>query len=509
MKSISLKNFRCFSNTDEIEIKPITLLVGKNSSGKSSFLKFFPLLKQTLGKRHEGVFIWYDPNGVDFKNMGNTVRHGQKSMDFGITIEKGVFRAIGISELKRVYRTSPITLNFRITLNKNGKDELDSVEIKLFDYAFRIKYTNNSKSDDNGKKIRIFLNGSQIKLSNAISPIRVDSLIPRMMFFSKPEDERHSDISLEAPFEILDDIDSFIKEISKDKKFSLDNFAWRTWNPGKTEDLLEYLNLKDISATKQKRAIRLYLVANLNEIIDRVNEYLNWVASKITYVGPLRMTTERYNRDSNLTISGITPDGKNLSTYLCSLSTDKFKEFQKWTNKYFGFTPEISKNNGIIEVSVRPEGSDEARNLSDMGFGYTQLLPILAAIWNEQRSNMISRSTRRGVFKNEHTICIEQPELHLHPSMQAQFAELIANLILSVGRHGEQNGNKCKFIIETHSPVIINTIGKAVRNKRLKEDEISVLLFNETGKQEDRGKVTLSTFDEKGYLSNWPYGFLS
>ena len=48
MRSIRLKNFRSFEDTGRIELKPITILVGANSSGKSSFLRFFPLLRQTV-----------------------------------------------------------------------------------------------------------------------------------------------------------------------------------------------------------------------------------------------------------------------------------------------------------------------------------------------------------------------------------------------------------------------------------------------------------------------------
>ena len=44
MDRIRLQNFRSLQDTGEIEIKPLTLLVGKNSSGKSSFLRFFPLI---------------------------------------------------------------------------------------------------------------------------------------------------------------------------------------------------------------------------------------------------------------------------------------------------------------------------------------------------------------------------------------------------------------------------------------------------------------------------------
>ena len=56
MNAIRLRNYRCFEDTGLIELKRINLLVGANSSGKSSFLKFFPLLKQSLNIRLNGVF---------------------------------------------------------------------------------------------------------------------------------------------------------------------------------------------------------------------------------------------------------------------------------------------------------------------------------------------------------------------------------------------------------------------------------------------------------------------
>ena len=42
MDSLRLKNYRCFDDTGKVDLKPLTFLLGKNSSGKSSFLKFFP-----------------------------------------------------------------------------------------------------------------------------------------------------------------------------------------------------------------------------------------------------------------------------------------------------------------------------------------------------------------------------------------------------------------------------------------------------------------------------------
>ena len=71
MDSIRFKNYRCFSDTGNLEIKPLNFLVGANSSGKSSVLKFFPLLKQSAGQRLNGVFSWLgeDVEYKDFKNV--------------------------------------------------------------------------------------------------------------------------------------------------------------------------------------------------------------------------------------------------------------------------------------------------------------------------------------------------------------------------------------------------------------------------------------------------------
>ncbi len=48
MKTFSLNNIKSFSCSDEIEIKPITVFVGKNSCGKSSLLRFPVMLAQTF-----------------------------------------------------------------------------------------------------------------------------------------------------------------------------------------------------------------------------------------------------------------------------------------------------------------------------------------------------------------------------------------------------------------------------------------------------------------------------
>ena len=82
MKSFRLKNFKSFKDTGEVEIKPITVFVGKNNSGKSSLLRFLPLLKQTLLYNVNTPLLFYG-GIIDFGNFDETsFMHGKESISF-------------------------------------------------------------------------------------------------------------------------------------------------------------------------------------------------------------------------------------------------------------------------------------------------------------------------------------------------------------------------------------------------------------------------------------------
>ena len=63
MESIRIKNFRSLQDTGNIDLKPITILVGKNSAGKSTFLRTFPLFKQSVEERTKAPILLYSRNG--------------------------------------------------------------------------------------------------------------------------------------------------------------------------------------------------------------------------------------------------------------------------------------------------------------------------------------------------------------------------------------------------------------------------------------------------------------
>ena len=94
---------------------------------------------------------------------------------------------------------------------------------------------------------------------------------------------------------------------------------------------------------------------------------------------------------------------------------------------------------------------------------------------------------------------IEQPELHLHPALQAKLIDVFSQLA------SEENGGKIKFVLETHSEAMINRLGYLINKKKLLPEMVNVVIFD----KDDTGntKVSQTKFNEKGQLEKWPIGF--
>jgi predicted ATPase len=134
---------------------------------------------------------------------------------------------------------------------------------------------------------------------------------------------------------------------------------------------------------------------------------------------------------------------------------------------------------------------------SDVGFGIGQLLPILV----------------EGTVSLGKLICVEQPEIHLHPRMQAQIADfLIESAKLhrsssSPQRPAKQDidvgGNQ--WVIETHSEALMLRIKRRIKEGIIPASFVSVIYVEPT----DHGSRVLPLrLDEEGeFVDEWPDGF--
>ena len=81
--SIRIENLRSLKDTGFIKLKKLNILLGSNSSGKSTFLRSFPLFAQSVKKNLRGPISWFDDSMVDFGNYETAINFGA-SKDEGI-----------------------------------------------------------------------------------------------------------------------------------------------------------------------------------------------------------------------------------------------------------------------------------------------------------------------------------------------------------------------------------------------------------------------------------------
>ena len=108
----------------------------------------------------------------------------------------------------------------------------------------------------------------------------------------------------------------------------------------------------------------------------------------------------------------------------------------------------ISEQRQEYEVKVRTKGSKDWVDLPDVGFGISQVLPVLVQCFYAPPGSII---------------LMEQPEIHLHPSAQSALADVMIDVINSRENGADRN---IQLIIETHSEHFLRRL-----QRRIAEDE--------------------------------------
>ena len=93
LREIRIKNFKSLRDTGYLEIKPITILIGPNNSGKSSLIQFLLLLKQTVeSPDRKNALVYNDPNCVQLEAYENIIwkNDTNNTLEFEFVFEKNM-----------------------------------------------------------------------------------------------------------------------------------------------------------------------------------------------------------------------------------------------------------------------------------------------------------------------------------------------------------------------------------------------------------------------------------
>ena len=374
---LKLENFRCFCNEQSGRLRPITLLVGENSTGKSSFMASYLVMDQCF----KGPFINAEPDFNQepfalgsFEDIAHTFRginEGADEFKIGISIGKN-----GKSNIYQV------NLTFR--------QNYASPHIHKITYSFGSDGYVEFERTSSGTKISIpkqsiTLDWSLSRIHDVINFAAEDSLI-------KTKSRRRSD-------RVVEGVASYLVRDNKERLTE-------------TIRVLNYI----FPAFRQQ----------MNSVFSLTPEHWETIA-----IAPIRSKPKRtYDPISELP----NPEGDHIPMVLMRLSrTNKpyWDEFRRRLVE-FGSSAELFSDIKIRDYA--DEGSSPFQvqfkvrsgkfvNMMDVGYGVSQCLPMVTNILNKA----INGNSDNALF------LLQQPEVHLHPKAQAEIGNLICKTYAEFG----------------------------------------------------------------------------
>lgn len=474
--TITLENFKGFKKLDELKIKPITILCGTNSCGKSSILQSVLLLKQTVESKNSNQKLLLNGKFVHLGSFDNIIFKKKKQskviFDFCFKIKKENF-------FLRKNHTVPFRFFFKELISNT------SLNLKQAEYLFHYKISLKALQKKKTKK--------------SLTSIIVDNLS-----FNIETKAPDNFLKPEANIEInLIENDLYnIKWENIGSRFKDDDFP--NMNTGEATAKMNFSNLIPVSIAIHSESVKNKRPSEVDFVFFRLNDILLSIFSSYTYIGPLREEpSRRYIYEDEITEIGI--KGENAA-YIYLAEKDKqiknhyfydginnsFSEeksfltlrdaLKNWLDlmNIKGLDPEPT--NEIIYLNLNSSSAEKTRvNIADVGFGVSQIFPIILEGLRMPKSN---------------TLLLEQPEIHLHPNLQMQMADYFISLALS-----DKN-----VIVETHSDHIINRlVRRIVEDEKFNLKELIGIYFI---KSTENGSIYEEIcIDDKRGIINWPNDF--
>ena len=435
MDQITLKDYRCFHEEQTARLAPLTLLVGENSTGKTSFLALIRALWDVAYGAEIPDFKEYPYDLGSFDEIAHyRGRSGGRSGTFKAGFCDASVRPKRKSKKTSLYQfdvafgkrqSTPFPVRRRETFGANWIEEI--TDPRHTEAAFRI-------GTDRGTW--------ESTASESIFPLYEGYLSP--MYFYVRMFLLKQDSPADSPFKPLYGSPPLTEQ---DRSQISKLFSSRRWFPGRQPYA---------SAPVRSKPHRTYDPGT--DILDSEGDY--------------------------------------VPTYLANLSAGDDKNWQSLKNKLeifgnaAGLFDEITikrlgKTGGEpFQVQVRKfEGRRKGplRNLTDVGYGVSQVLPVVTALLRPDAPSMF---------------LLQQPEVHLHPSAQAALGSLFC----------ETAGSGRQLIVETHSDHLLDRVRMDVRDGEtgLRPEDVSILFFERDGLEVNIHSLTM---DGDGNIEGQPPGY--
>lgn len=433
LTTLQFRNFKAWKDSGAIRLAPLTVLFGANSAGKTSIPQLLLLLKQTAES----------PDRQRALQFGDS----RTLVDIG-TFDDAVFR----HDL-----TQPLEIEFTWTLG---------TKLEVVDPL------GNSEHHGDAMRFKVSIRADK----------RHQPAVESLTFSLLQEDREQLSVGMNRK-----------GEASKfDLAASQYHFLRHAGRPWPLPQPLRFYGFPDeLTAYYQNAAFAADLVLELERLLKSV-----------LYVGPLREYPKRLYLWSGEVPDHVGERGDRAIEAILAAGGRAFNlEHKQRTKPLAGMVAERLESMGLIsgfqikplvahrkeyEVLVQTSSDMPEVKLTDVGFGVSQVLPVIVECFYVPRGSIV-------IF--------EQPEIHLHPRVQADLADLFIDAIRARENGVERN---CQFIIESHSEHFLRRLQRRIAEERLSPREAALYFVYPTA---GSAHIEELDVDQYGNIKNWPEGF--
>ena len=447
LEKFVLKDVRCFEGIQKFNIRPLTFLVGGNSTGKSTVLGCMQTLGNFVGRnttRDSGFNFNIDPYQMGaFADIARKTggRGGScKSFKLGFEMQVGTKERIHLL----------ITL---IGRESGSEPTMEKLEIDFGD-------------------------------------VQVVYIVQK----EKREVDDHDELSSEELTRSDQDGKPIYKFRIKNEQelfWSLRFFMTREMFSKEYKDLMKYLerDLYRLSQLAKKQSFRRY--NDLRILFPPYNQFY------FKSFAPIRSKPER-TYDPLKEVED--PEGGGMPITLMNMSRGNKEVWDRVRKELvrFGKASKLFTDiqirrlgrsvNDPFQIQVKAIGPKT--NIIDVGYGVSQILPILLRIIQASQETFF---------------LVQQPEVHLHPKGQA---ELVSFLVSMRNANKNKMGSDSfhSFIFESHSDAMINRARIEILNGKLNPDDLSLIYLESKG---NKVEVYNISFDAEANMIGTPSSYRS
>lgn len=428
LSSWRIRNFKAWQDTGSIKLAPLTVFFGENSVGKSSLGQLLLALKQSAGSsaKQQPLDFGDAQSLIDLGSFAQNLHQGQLAEPLEFELQWHLAHELALQGLgqQETVLVDELRLQVSVIADQAQQPEVQSICYTAYQHGqelFRVSYCATQGAELQVQICQPQAQSYSIALADAVSPER---------FYQLPAAQQ-----LDAAF--------------------INALALQTQSV-----LADFHSLAALRAAPQRR---------------------------YAWTGEAPVSVGRAGESAAVAVLAATAEQRTLQ-FAADQPELPFAQGIAYWLKHMGVASDFA---------IRPaaDASDEYQvllknhadacevNLADLGFGVSQLLPVIVQAFYAQPNS---------------TLWLEQPEIHLHSQVQAGLADLF--IAATQAKEAGQARN-VQIIVESHSEHFLNRLQRRIAEGVISHEDVALYFCSRTGMQTQIEDLAVDTYGE---IANWP-----